>query len=334
MAMVSISDFLYQVQSTELPIVKDNKSIEWYNIPAAFDIEVTSFYQNGEVKPENKRAIMYHWQFGIGELVTYGREWHEFITFINVLTKVLRLGVDRRLVVYVHNLPYEFQFIRKLFDWEKVFLLEDRKPVYARTGGVVFRCSLKLSGGKSLANVGRDLVSHSVRKMTGDLDYEVLRTPLTPLTDEEKLYCENDIRVLLAYIAEKIEQDGDITRIPLTNTGYVRNYCRKECYSRYKRYRQIMDELVLEPDEFSQLKRAFMGGHTHANSHYVRKRLTNVASYDFTSSYPAVMVLEKFPMSRAHQIEGSLSDEDFARLLRTKACMFRLGINSRNAKVA
>ena len=45
-------------------IVKNNKNIEYFNIPAAFDIEVTSFY-DGERLPENKRALMYVWQFGI-----------------------------------------------------------------------------------------------------------------------------------------------------------------------------------------------------------------------------------------------------------------------------
>lgn len=332
--MISISDFLKKFQSTQLTTVKDNKNSIWYNVPAAFDIETTSFYANGIHAPENKRAVMYHWQFGIDDFVTYGRTWEEFTTFVELLSAILDLSPNRRLVVYVHNLPYEFQFLRERFTWDKVFLLEDRKPVYASHNGLEFRCSLKLSGGKSLANVGKDLIKHDVKKMEGDLDYEILRSPLTPLTPEEQLYCENDIRVLLAYIAEKIEQDGDITKIPLTNTGYVRNYCRKKCYSRYRPYRRIMDELTIEPDEFSQLKRAFMGGHTHANARYVRKVLHGIASYDFKSSYPAVMVQERFPMSKAHKIDRGLSDEEFAKLLRTKACMFRPHGNKSHAEAA
>ena len=191
-------------------------------------------------------------------------------------------------------------------------------------GGIEFRCSLKLSGGKSLANVGKDLVSHDVKKMVGDLDYELIRTPLTPLTELEKGYCENDIRVLLAYIAEKIESDGDITKIPLTNTGYVREYCRQKCFARYKPYRALMEDLTMQPNEFKQLHQAFMGGHTHANAHYVQKVLTNVASYDFISSYPAVMLLEKFPMSKATSVDGTVSDEKFSNLLLTKAVVFDL----------
>ena len=165
-------------------IVVDNKKVEYYNIPAAFDIEVSSFY-SGEKSPENKRAIMYIWQFGVNNLVVTGRTWDEFENFISLVQKIMGLNENRRLVVYVHNLPYEFQFIRKHFKWEEVFLLDERKPVYATTGGIEFRCSLKLAGGKSLENVGKDLQKYRVQKAVGNLDYDKIRTPITPLNEKE-----------------------------------------------------------------------------------------------------------------------------------------------------
>lgn len=325
--LLSQTEFLIKVNellSSEW-LVRDNKRVEYYNVPAGFDIEVSSFYQ-GEKKPENKRGIMYIWQFGIFNLVTTGRTWKEFEVLISMVQKILSLDENRRLVVYVHNLPYEFQFIRKHFDWEEVFILTERKPVYATTGGIEFRCSLKLAGGKALANVAKDLQKYKVEKAVGNLDYEQIRTPLTPLTEKELLYCENDIRVILCYIQEKIEQDGDITKIPLTNTGYVRNYCRKECYSRWKPYRKVMESLTLEADEYSQLKRAFQGGFTHANAHYVGKVLDKVGSHDFTSSYPAVMVLEKFPMAKAEYISNGINESELMELLITRCCLFDIEI--------
>lgn len=322
--MLSVNTFLVTLRNKKIPTIKDNKDVVWLNIPAAFDIETTSFYDKGIVDPDNKRAIMYIWQFGIDNIVTYGRTWEEFQMFLVELAAELQLTESRRLVIYVHNLAYEFGFMRKLFNWDSVFLLEERKPVKCRVGGLEFRCSLKLSGGRSLAKIGEELVSHESRKQLGALDYELLRSPETPLTDEEMSYCEYDIRVLLDYIAEKIEQDGNITRIPLTNTGYVRNYCRKACYSRWRKYRDLMDALTMDADEFSQLRLAFTGGHTHANASYVQKVLQNVGSYDINSSYPSVMCLNRFPMSKVHVEEGRLSDERFAELLSTKACLFRL----------
>lgn len=325
--LLSQTEFLIKVNELLSSdwLVRDNKRVEYYNVPAGFDIEVSSFYQ-GEKKPENKRGIMYIWQFGIFNLVTTGRTWKEFEVLISMVQKILSLNENRRLVVYVHNLPYEFQFIRKHFDWDEVFILTERKPVYATTGGIEFRCSLKLAGGKALANVAKDLQKYKVEKAVGNLDYEQIRTPLTPLTEKELLYCENDIRVILCYIQEKIEQDGDITKIPLTNTGYVRNYCRKECYSRWKPYRKVMESLTLEADEYSQLKRAFQGGFTHANAHYVGKVLDKVGSHDFTSSYPAVMVLEKFPMAKAECISNGINESELMELLITRCCLFDIEI--------
>lgn len=312
--------FLEKITSVELPIVTDNKKISFYNVPAAFDIETSSFYSNGD-----KHAVMYIWQFGILNWVTYGRTWDELISFLKVLSDVLCLSEELKLIVYVHNLAYEWQWIRKRFKWDKVFFIDERKPVYAQTGGIEFRCSLKLSS-KSLAKVGEDLVKYKEHKHTGDLDYQLIRFHSTPLTEEELGYCEADIRVLLAYIQEKIETDGAICFIPLTNTGYVRNHCRKACFKKFQDYRALMRELTLDSDEYLQLKRGFAGGFTHASAKYVAKGkespLKDVGSFDFTSSYPAVMLTEQFPMSKSILI-GHIEDfNEFEEYLHNYCCLF------------
>lgn len=287
--IISRYEFIEKIVEADLPIVTNNKNISYYNVPAAFDIETSSFYINGE-----KCACMYVWQFGILNWVTYGRTWEEFDQFISVLSTVLGLDDDLRLVVYIHNFAYEFQWMRKRVKWDKLFFLDSRKPVYGISGGIEYRCSLKLSG-KSLAKVGQDLQKYKCKKKVGDLDYSLIRTPKTPLTKEEWGYCEADIRVLLCYIQEKIENDGDITRIPLTNTGYVRNYCRKQCFKRWKRYRGLISELVLTPEEYSQLKRAFSGGFTHANAHYSRRVVKNVGSFRLHIIVPVCDVEREVP---------------------------------------
>lgn len=307
----------YLIPSFE--IVTTNKKISYLNIPAAFDIETSSFYINGE-----KFACMYCWQFGIYNLVTMGRTWDEFKLFLKAIEILLSLSTGSRLIVYVHNLPYEFQFMRKWLDWDKVFCLENRKPVYCVSGGIEFKCSLKLSGGKKLESVAKDLTKYPCKKLVGYLDYSKIRTPLTPLTEKEVSYCENDIRVLLHYIQEKIEKDGDITRIPLTNTGYVRNHCRKNCFKRWNKYHNLMTNLTVSPQEFVELRDAFQGGFVHANHHYVRKVLHNVGSHDFGSSYPSVMVLEKFPMSKPILVDWTLSRAELLQLFKTHCCMFVL----------
>lgn len=58
-----------------------------------------------------------------------------------------------------------------------------------------------------------------------------------------------------------------------------------------------------------------MGGFTHASMLYSGKLLHNVASIDFTSSYPSVMLAEKFPMSKPIHVD--LKVEDFWQLLKS-----------------
>ena len=79
--------FLKKVTSVKLPIVVTNKKITYYDIPCAFDIEVSSFYKGDE-----KCGAMYIWQFGMLNWVTYGRTWEEFTSFMGLLSHVLGLS--------------------------------------------------------------------------------------------------------------------------------------------------------------------------------------------------------------------------------------------------
>ncbi len=306
--MLHYSKMLEYIKDIDMPLVKNNKKIAFYNIEAGFDIETTSIKVNGD-----KRAFMYVWQIGIGyqNRVFYGRTWTELVELLTDLSEYLDCHENQRLVIYVHNLGYEFQFMRKYFEWTDVFSATERKPFKALCSlGIEFRDSLILSG-SSLETTARNLTTHKIKKLVGDLDYSLVRHYKTPLTDDEINYCINDIQIILAYINEQITYSGDIAKIPMTSTGRVRKYVRDACYigdtktgqaGRYVRYRNIMSDLTLEPETYQQLKRAFMGGFTHANAHHVGKIVENVTSIDFTSSYPSVMVSEKFPMSRFKKI--------------------------------
>lgn len=307
-----------------------NTKVKYFNVPCSFDIETTSFFRSTG-KYNEKVGIMYEWTFGLYGLVVVGRTWQEFVDMLHALSDELNLNANKRLCVYVHNLAYEFQFMRKWFEWDTVFSIENRKPIYALTvDGVEFRCSYLLSG-YSLAKLGDELQTYSVKKLVGEMDYTKLRHSGTPLNVNELAYCVNDVKVVLAYIAERIEQDGEISKIPLTKTGYVRNYCRNSCFyepgkSRKKsykrlRYTDIMKGLRLSPDEYLQLKRAFQGGFTHANPFYSGKIVNDVTSFDFTSSYPCVMLSEQFPMGSGQLIEIT-SKEQFERDLKLYCCLF------------
>lgn len=282
------------------------KSVEYLNLESGFDIETTS-----TTIDEDKFSFMYLWGFGIGEnadFLVYGRTWEEFKELINYISNELNLSPERRLVVYVHNLGYEFQFMRKHFEWLEVFSVDERKPIKATiTQGIEFRDSYILSG-YSLENTAKNLHSHTIKKLVGDLDYKLIRNSKTKITKDELMYMENDVLIILYYINEQLKQYEKITKIPLTNTGRVREYVKHNCLfeqgkttyksskAKTREYRKLMENLVLDTDEYTKLKWAFSGGFTHSNAWYTNKIVEDVYSIDFTSSYPSVMIAEKFPM--------------------------------------
>lgn len=279
---------------------------------------------NGE-----KVAIMYEWTFGIGGEIIVGRTWSEFIEMYYKLIELLQIDKDRRLIIYIHNLSFEFQFFRHLFEWTTIFSLEKRKPIQALTNeGIEFRCSYVLSG-YALRNLHKSISMFNVNKKDGDLDYKLLRHSKTKLTYKEIEYCLFDVIVVMCYIYEIAKKYGGITRLPLTKTGFVRNYCRQHCLldkedsksKKYIEYKKLMSYLTLDKDTYLQLKDAFMGGYTHASMHHSRQIMYNVDSFDFTSSYPYVMISERFPMSKAFICQPKDLDE-FNEFINTYCCLF------------
>lgn len=294
----------------------------------SFDIETTSTMIDGE-----KIAFMYVWQFGINGINIMGRTWDEFRYLIYRLSSFLDLGPGRKLYCYCHQLAYEFQFMRQWFTWEpdSVFAL---KPVTPLEGelcglGVVFRCSLLLTGYKLETLAAEKLPAFpEVRKQVGKLDYDLIHTPDSILKSDEITYCIFDIIVVMCYIAQCADDEGGIERIPRTKTGYVRRRCRDEAFfhkqikdeNRRKslmfRYRELIQDLTLTPEEYELARRAFAGGFTHANCYHVNDILHDVGSFDFSSSYPAIAVIDYMPMSKGRP-EHDVTEERFRELCKS-----------------
>lgn len=293
-----------------------SRKVQYYELPISFDIETTSF-----IIDDIKCATMYAWGMSINGFVILGRKWEEFIDVYNKIVSYFELNEKKRIIIYIQNLSYEFQFMCHRFKWNKVFALDERKPLYALTEEFVeFRCSYQLSG-FSLAKIGENLQRYKINKMVGDLDYNLVRHYDTPMSDKEWKYLINDVQVVVAYIKETIENDGGFNNVPLTKTGYVRTFCRESCY-KDKHYRKLMKALILDYEEYMQLKRTFAGGFTHANWQKVGVTIENMDSFDFTSSYPYTMVSEKFPMSRSVKIPVVTGKEHFESLLSNYCCLF------------
>lgn len=137
--------------------------------------------------------------------------------------------------------------------------------------------------------------------------------------------------------------DGKIAKLQLTKTGEVRQFIKDVCSykkstildlaenglymsdiksalfkylnngsgrlqgllnKQKSKYQKLIEGLTLDYQEYHNLKEAFQGGFTHANHNYVGKTIKNVRSFDFTSSYPTVLVSEKFPMRSGEEIKA------------------------------
>ena len=305
---------------------KRGRDVSYLNLAASFDIETTS-WRNGEGE---KRANMYIWMCCIAGKSFYGRTWEEFLGFLEIVQEVLGIDLNHRLVIYVHNLAFEFQFLKCWFEWEQVFALDVRVPVYAVTKtGIEFRCSYILHGA-SLAHMGNSLTVYDVGKKVGDLDYDLVRHCTTPLTAHELGYCLADVQVVVAYVEECILQEKRITQIPLTKTGYPRRLVKKAMLygSGGWHNRKLLEGMTYTKGEFLLQRWEFQGGFTHSNAAHVMQYIPEVESDDETSAYPtAMLAFPLYPMGKGKRVMPKDADH-FRRMLRNYACLFHVKLTN------
>ena len=249
----------------------------------AFDIETTRL--------DDDNAVMYIWQCGLyvdnEYYITYGRTWEEWTQLQEAINK--RLGLVK-IVCMVHNLSYEFQFLAGQYEMQDVFCLKARKILTASCGCIEYRCSYIWTN-KALNMFLRDMGVEHEKKSGADYDYAKKRYSWTEMTAAEIEYCQNDVIGLLEATVKKLKKDGDtVYTMPRTSTGYVRRDTRRALAN------VAIGYLKPTVDVYHKLRLAFRGGNTHANRFYVGKILKNVHSCDRCSSYPDVMLNQKYPM--------------------------------------
>ena len=237
--------------------------------------------------------------------VYYG---HRPDTIIEFLTK-LQNDIDAGINIYFHNLNYDYTFLRQFaFDaWgmpDNQLAVKPHKPLIIRWRGanITFKDSLILSQ-RSLERWAADLnVEH--KKAVGKWDYDKIRSQHEEFTDEELLYIANDVLAQSECInTMRLNLSiNAVTDMPLTSTSIIRNEARRRSRGNvragrikwYSKYREIVPPINV----YLMLERAYHGGYTHANRFCIGDVYENVTGYDFASSYPFVMMAEKFPMDK------------------------------------
>ena len=350
MAMIHYKDFISSDQNDNLwkPHVyecrKGKKLLTYCDDIICFDIEVCNFYVDpeGNVLSINdifKRcnyncdaiekcfleytsgALPYIWQCSINNWVLYGRELPEF----NTLLKYIRKKVGSAEVhIWIHNINYEYTFLRETIKFTKKFFTEARKPLTLKYHNVVFRCSYRLTM-MSLAKWGEQI---GVPKAVGDLDYHALYTPLQKLTYEQLNYCETDLRVMIKGISNYLTMYTHIKDIPFTQTGMPRRDIKMAGKTVKGWQRKVARMQPKTAEDWKVEHYTYCGGLTLCNpdkAGYVLQCHTpgvmgyiNVGtevepvaqrSIDRKSAYPAAM-LQKYPASEFMLVNAAVNWED------------------------
>lgn len=288
------------------------KKVHYVEHLAAFDIETSSYMDEGE-----KRAVVYSYALAIDDTIYHTRSADEFFPLLEKIAAEMELSLDRRLVIYVHNLAYEWQFIKHYMTWESAFAISsDRRIVRAVSKlGIEFRCSYVLTN-KPLAAVGKDV---GVQKMVGDIDHTLIRNSITPLSDEEMGYIDNDVRILIEFERQALAQEGGsieqaLRSIPITKTGYVRRRMRKAALADPE-YEQLISELTLTEETYTLARHSFQGGYTHANSTVTGQEMGDTVAVDLASSYPSSMLQFTYPMSSFHSVAHEFTTEELDKCI-------------------
>lgn len=306
-----------------------------------FDIETTSAWINEDGKIiryhpgrsgdywNNLQAVSlcYIWQFGYNNTVYYGRELTDFRQVLEDLPQ------DAHCIVWVHNLSWEMHFLQNIFDKMELFARMPHKPmklVPADFPNIEFRCSYMLTR-LSLDAWGKSL---GVNKLTGTINYNRIRTPKTKLSGNILKYSEQDCIVVYHGIKEYLKRYETPDKIPLTQTGTVRQDVKKMLLKDPEYHKWIKKLVPHSAKEYSILQSVFAGGYTHANRLHagmIVEASENpdgvIEHYDFASHYPTQMVARKYPSTPwaylGHHMPKTVDYENFAYIFHLRFTRIR-----------
>lgn len=250
----------------------------------------------------------------IGIVCLWGRTPKEYTECLNNIRK--NITADK-VYIYFHYLGYDHVFLRafeKLAFGEPIQQLntDSMYPVIREyENGLCIRDSLILAN-CSLNTWGKQLdVPH--KKAVGKWDYSVQRDYNYKFSDDEFEYftvdviCGAECLYKLAYTLGL-----HLVDLPLTSTGIVRRACRKAAE------KGSHDDFVSMAPFYSTFKRlseeTYSGGYTHANRFEIGYIHENVKCFDFVSSYPFVMLSEKYACEEFQPLDHGLKVEEALKM--------------------
>lgn len=269
-----------------------------YTLKCSYDIETTNIQ-------EIKKAFCYIQMFAINEFQIIFRYWNEFEFLIQCLNNSLKRknkNSHSNIIVWVANLGFEFQFFRKHIKVDSVFARTKRNPIKVVCDFIEFHDALLISGQGGLKQLAKTYCK--TQKLTGDLDYNVIRNYKTKLSKDEIQYCLNDVVILTEFADYIFKTFKSQNYIPLTQTGIVRKDCKKRFGKNIMKHKEYIKSCYFKENTYKYfMKYLFRGGYVHSNAIFTNKIIEDVKCVDFTSSYPAVMNQCYYPITKFEKVD-------------------------------
>lgn len=222
------------------------------------------------------------------------------VDFPKCIQKIIGNMNGYETVFYFHNMAYDWVFLRKfMFDKfgypENQLNTKSHYPILIQwVNGITFKDSLILAQ-RSLDKWAKDLdVEH--KKASGLWDYDKIRNQNEIFTDDELTYIEHDTLAGVECLDKlRITLNKKVYSMPYTATGIPREEVRK--IGKEYHARDLFKRMCMNYEQYIIAEKVYHGGYTHANRHLIDTLITDlVTCYDFASSYPFVMLSEKYPM--------------------------------------
>ena len=265
--------------------------------------------KDGTIKYKPVMNYVVAWTLSINlyghDLVTlYGRKPSDLV---ETIWKIHHIMNGESTYIFYHNLSYDWTFLRSFFmtqfgEPKNQLNIKSHYPLYIEfENQIILRDSLILAQ-RSLEKWAKDLdVDH--KKAVGKWDYNKKRNQDKPLSKDEVEYIECDTLAGVECIYKTCQiLNKTLVTLPYTSTGIPRGDIQK--IGRVNKAKENFDKQKLSYEYYKKYAlNIFHGGYSHGNRHLVNHKIEGITKdKDFTSSYPFVMLSEKFPCGQFYPI--------------------------------
>lgn len=303
------------------------KAHKEYRVTAIFDTETTNIGEGAETRAypilyifNDLRDIPLESYDPDTDTVRFYRRTSEALTYIDDLITYGRAH-GYVPIIAAYNLMFDMQTL--MMELAQSYTIE----VSAQTATSVYTLDLCMDGNVvcrfwdtfylemgGLRAMGETC---GLPKAVGDWDYSLVRTPETPLTEEELFYARRDVQVIPQYLQWLLRANHWLTpdmlgcRV-LTKTSLVRQMARREIGGRrvtlqggkkitlQRAFEMTCNQEFPKNYEFYALRKAcFRGGLTFTSAKTASVVVDNVASLDVTSMHHAFINGRRLPVKFA-----------------------------------